>query len=210
MVTIIKDGVVDLSFGRDGNTLERREEQRRLGFNPDIIRESEVSSLVQMGKKYETPGFRVRQAITNFTQKQVSSVNRIGADSDLYRRSNLIDNNQANIVKDRITALYLRQDRMYNKVAPDFDLNPRGFHENNDMNIRTIGKLDREIIAPIRKIDTDEGGTRFLSSVSGYKNIERNEMVTHPAPILRNAAAVHGPISLISNGTKRVTRINRQ
>ena len=210
MVTIIKDGVIDISYGRYGNTSERLDEQQRVGFNPDIIRESEINSLVQMAKKYETPGFRARQAITNFSQKRVSSVNRIQGDSDLYRRSNLIDNNQANIVKDRITALYIKKDRLYNNIAPGFDLNPRGFYETNEGFIQNVGKLDRELIAPIRKIDTDNGGTRFLSSVLGYKNIERNEMVTPDVPILRNAAAIHTPISIISNGTKRTTRRNPQ
>ena len=211
MDTIVKDGVVNLSFGRDGNTSERREEQKRSGFNPDIVRDSEVSYLINAGKKYETPGFRIRRAIANFRKKQVSDVNIIGGvNSELYTRSNLIDNNHNNIVKDHITALHITKDRVY-KVNNDFDLtSTRGFYENNEMRIRTVGKLDREIIAPIRKIDKDEKGIRFLSSVGGFKNTERSEMFTQPVPILRNAAAVHGPISIISNGTKRVTRINQQ
>lgn len=196
MDSIIKDGVVNIThhvgYQDSGvNTLKEEFLKFRIS-NADTI--SKGSML------YETPNLAIKAASLYFNPKK-NNLEPNAADTDLYRRGNLI-NDRRDIFRDRRVSMYIKQREDYNKVANDFRLDNKGFYQDNEASMGSLGNFKGDKICPIRKIDTDNSGTKFLSSISGFKNAERREMARETVPLKRIINSSHIPISSINNGTK--------
>lgn len=196
MDSIIKDGVVNVTYNvgyQDSsvNTLKEEFSKFRIS-NADTI---EKGSML-----YETPNLAIKAASLNFKPKK-NNLEPNAADTDLFRRGNLI-NDRRDVIRDRRVSIYIKQREDYNKVANDFRLDNKGFYQDNELSMRSLGKFRADKICPIRKIDTDNNGTKFLSSISGFKNAERREMARETVPLQRIINSSHTPISSINNGTK--------
>lgn len=203
MVYIVKNGVVDVSFGKDNPVLESAAGER--GFNPEKIRSTEMHSKVILPKKIETPSLKTNTDHTNFRTNTTKTSLAPSAMSDLYTAANLINNNQKNVAKDRIVSIYLKKDRYLENQS--FNLINNGFYDTKKSSFQNLGNFEKTLVAPVRKIDTDNNGIKFDYSVKGFKNVEAREILNHPVPIKKDMSAIHTPISIISNGTKTTYKV---
>ena len=200
---IIKDGVINPTYGVGSKNSDTRPIR-------EVISKFSVSDAdtVQKGTRlFETPDLIVKNESLNFKQRK-GNLDPKNAHTDLYTRGNIIYNSNRHLLKERRTAVYVNQRDEYNKVAIDYSLDSKGFHENNERFKGTFGNFDEPKIPPFRKIDSDYTGTKFLSSVSGFKNIERREMTQSIVPLTEVMNSRYTPISTINNGTKS-TRLIR-
>lgn len=196
MDSIIKDGVVNVTYGvgyqESGvNTLKEAISNLRISYADTIGNELML---------HETPNLAINTASLNFNPKK-NNLDPNAADTDLYRRSNSISDRR-DIIRDRRVSIYIKQRDDYNKVANDFRLDNKGFYQDNKSSMGSLGNFRGDKICPIRKIDADNNGTKFLSSIRGFKNAERREMTQETIPLKRIMNASHTPISSINNGTK--------
>lgn len=203
MVYIIKNGIVDITFGKETPVLETTSGQR--GFDPKKIRSMEMHSNAILPKKLETPGLKANVDTANFRTNHTKMSNQVNAKSDLYTAPNLINNNQKNVARDRLVSIYLKKDRYLKNQS--FNLTNNGFYDTKKSSFQNLGNFEKSIVAPVRKIDTDTTGIRFQNSVKGFKNIESREIFTHQVPIKKDMGSIHTPISLISNGTKTTSKV---
>jgi len=204
MVYIVKNGVVDVSFGKENPVLESTAEQR--GFNPEKIRSTEIHSNVILPKKTETPALKATTERTNFRTNTTKMSSAPGAMSDLYIAPNLINNNQKDVAKDRLVSIYIKKDRYLENQS--FNLRNNGFYDTKKSSIQNLGNFEKTLVAPVRKIDTDVLGIKFDYSVKGFKHVEAREILNHPVPIKKDMSAIHTPISILSNGTKTTRKVN--
>ena len=201
MDSIIKDGVVNPTYGASFNNSDTRPIR-------EAISKFRVSETIEKGYRvFETPDLTVKTKTLNFKPKK-SNLDPNNAHTDLYTLSNIIYSDTKDLAKERKTAIYVKKRDDYNKVANDYRLDDKGFYEDNSRFKGTLGNFEAPKICPIRKIESDYNGTKFLSSVSGFKNIERREMTHSSVPLRRVMNATYMPISTINNGTKS-TRLIR-
>jgi len=203
MVYIVKNGVVDVSFGKENPVLESTAEQR--GFNPEKIRSTEIHSNVILPKKTETPALKATTERTNFRTNTTKMSSAPSAISDLYTSTNLINNNQKDVAKDRLVSIYLKKDRYLENQS--FNLRNNGFYDTKKSSIQNLGKFEKTLVAPVRKIDTDVSGIKFEYSVKGFKHVEAREILNLPVPIRKDMSAIHTPISILSNGAKTSRKV---
>lgn len=203
MVYIVKNGVVDVSFGKENPVLESTEEQR--GFNPEKIRSTEIHSNVILPKKIETPELKTNTDRTNFRTNTTKTALAPKAISDLYTAPNLINNNQKNVAKDRLVSICLKKDRYLENQS--FNLRNNGFYDKKKSSFQNLGNFEKTIVAPVRKMDTDVSGIKFDYSVKGFKHVEAREILNQLVPIKKDMSAIHTPISIISNGTKTTYKV---
>jgi len=204
MVYIVKNGVVDVSFGKENPVLESTAEQR--GFNPEKIRSTEMHSNVILPKKTETPSLKATTDRANFRTNTTKMSSAPSSMSDLYIAPNLINNNQKDVAKDRLVSIYLKKDRYLENQQ--FNLRNDGFYDTKKSSFQNIGNFEKALIAPVRKIDTDVLGIKFGYSIKGFKHVEAREILNHHVPIKKDMSAIHTPISIISNGTKTTRKVN--
>lgn len=203
MVYIVKNGVVDITFGKERPVLETKAGQR--GFDPEKIRSSEIHSNVILPKKIETPELKINTEVKNFKVNTSKTVNQLKTSSHLYTASNLIDNNQKNVAKDRLVSIYLKKNKYLENQT--LNLKNNGVYDTKRSAFQNLGNFEESLVVPIRKIDTDKNGIKFQNSVGGYKNIESRELFTPQVPIRRDPTYNKNPIYSISNGTKTVNKI---
>lgn len=203
MDSIIQHGVVNPTYGASFNNSDTRP------IREDIskFRFSDSDTISKGSGVFETTDLRVKIDALNFKKKK-SNLDPNNAQTDLYTRSNVIYSDTKDLAKERKTAIYIKQRDDYNKVANDYRLDNKGFYEDNSRFKGSLGNFEAPKICPIRKIDFDYDGTKFLISVSGFKNIERREMTQLSVPLKRIMNSTHTPISTINNGTKS-TRLIR-
>ena len=199
MVYIVKNGVVNVSFGKENPDLGPIIKQR--GFDPEKIRDLEFHSNVIIQKKIENPGFKAYNDKINFHKNDTKMSNYANGNSDLQTIPNLINNNHENIMKDRTVSIYLKKDKPLEN--PNFNLVNNNFYDTKQSSFQNLGNFEKNKVIQIRKIDTDNSGIKFDYSVKGFKHVESRELFNHPVPIVKNMNAIHTPISLISNGTKQ-------
>lgn len=204
MTDIVKNGVVNISFGKEENKFETNNSQR--GFDPEKIRSIDVDTKVDIRKKIETPELVSNVEKMNFKQNVNKTSKNEFPISDLYTRGNLINNNQHNVAKDRLVSIYMKKDKNYLET-PGFNLINNGVYDTKMSSFQNLGDFEKSIVAPIRKIDTDTSGIKFIPSVKGFKNVEAREIVIQPVPNRKNMYSLHTPISIISNGTKTTKKI---
>ena len=203
MVYIVKNGVVDVSFGKDNPVLESAAGER--GFDPEKIRSTEMHSKVILPKKIETPSLKANTDHANFRTNTTKTSLAPSGMSGLYTAANLINNNQKNVAKDRLVSIYLKKDRYLENQS--FNLRNNGFYDTKKSSFQNLGNFEKTLVAPVRKIDTDNNGIKFNYSVKGFKNVEAREILNHPVPIKKDMSAIHTPISIISNGTKTTYKV---
>ena len=203
MYSIIQDGVVNPTYGVNFNNSDTGPIREAISK----FRVSDIDTISKSSRVFETPDLIVKTKTLNFKPKK-SNLDPNNAHTDLYTRSNVIYSDTKDLAKERKTAIYIKQGDDYNKVANDYRLDNKGFYEDNSRFKGSLGNFEAPKICPIRKIESDYNGTKFLSSVSGFKNIERREMTQSSVPLKRIMNPTHTPISTINNGTKS-TRLIR-
>lgn len=200
MVYIIKNGVVDNTFQKEGKNFIKNNEQKR-GFDPNKIRAREIDTSLNIGKKFETPGFVTSNNNLNFKQSESKTRNELNTDTNLYRIGNLTYSDNKNLLEAKTPTVFIKKDKTLS-VMTDINLVNNNYYDAKKSSIYNIGDFEKSLVAPVRKIETDTEGIKFLSSSSGFKNIERPEMLNTQVPIRKNMYALHTPISIVSNGTK--------
>ena len=203
MVHIIKDGVVNnpthgVSFNKSGI--------RPIKDDISKFRFSDLDTIAKGSRFFETPDLTVKNETLNFKQKK-SNLDPNNAETDLYTRSNVINSDTKYLFKERKTAIYIKQRGDY-KVDNDYKLDNKGFREDNSRFNGSLGNFEDPKIFPIRKIESDNNATRFLSSVSGFKNMQRREMTQPIVPLKTIMNATYMSVPGINNGTKSTCLIN--
>jgi len=196
MDSIIKDGVVNITHGvgyQDSGVNTLKQEISH-------IKISDADTITKSSMLHETPNLAINSASLYFNPKK-NNVDPNAADTDLYRQSNTISDRR-DIIRDRRVSIYIKKRDDYNKDTNDFRLDNKDFYKDNKASMGTLGNFRSDKICPIRKIDTDNNGTKFLSSISGFKNAERREMIQETISLKRIMNTGHTPISNINNGTK--------
>lgn len=200
MVYIIKNGVVDNTFQKEGKNFIQNNEQKR-GFDPNKIRAREIDNSLNFNKKFETPGLVTSNSNLNFKQSKSKTRNELNPNTDLYRIGNLTYSDNKNLLQAKTPSVFIKKDKTLS-VMTDINLVNNNYYDTKKSSIYNIGDFEKSLVAPVRKIETDTEGIKFLSSSFGFKNIERPEMLNTQVPIRKNMYALHTPISIVSNGTK--------